>query len=362
MAKSQSPRVLGSPRAARPSSWPHRPRGRREDRRGRAAERRPPDRRGRAARARTPDVQHGRPGDGGDRMGQGRRASPPPPLSTWTTCAGNRYLGTLAPAPVAGPVAHRLEGADGDGGPFGRRPHAAPEHELLEAAGRLPRRGRELHERQRAVQARPRRRTLGVERPGYEISRGRERHADHAAGRGRHAAQPGLAELRAAASENRWVALVKAQARAEPRAGLRPAQLGRGGRRPLPRAEPEGQASWPGSGSASTASSPVEGDSTTNVEATAAAHLRPVLLRLPEGGRSVVVAGFREPEPTADVTAWTSRAGSSASSSRTSMPRSGDTRATTAGPRPKGRRGTTTGSPSPWAGASERPVLEAQFL
>ncbi len=233
-------------RVARPR--PHRlARLRGEDRRGRAQERRPPHGGGPRARARVPEFEDRRPGDGGDRVGQGCERRRGGPFRRGRS-AREPLHGFPRPGADRGPDAHRLGGPHGHGGALDRRPDAPPEHELLEEAGRVAGPGGELHERERALQARLR----GHARhraTGLRDHRVVERHAHLGARRRRHAAQHPVLELRPTVREPMGGPR-PGSGGAEPRAGLRPARRRGGGGRAIPRAEPEGQVSRRASGSA----------------------------------------------------------------------------------------------------------------
>ncbi len=204
---------------------------RREDRRGGAQERRPHHGRGRAGRAWALASVDGRRRNHRVRMGQGgerlRRGS------FRRGRSGRSPLPRLPGAgPRRGPAADRLEGGDRDRGPREHRPHATPGRQLLEAARRVLGRGGELHQRERALRAR--RRGQGRGRTArVRGQRGRERHGQLADRGGRHPAQPRVLELRSPLRESVGRP-GQGPGRAEPRARLRPARLGAGGRRALP--------------------------------------------------------------------------------------------------------------------------------
>ena len=101
-------------------------------------------------------------------MGQRSRASPPPPRSTWTTCTGAATW-ALVPGPVAGRMLIVWAGRTDTVELWTTHPHAPPEKEPLEAAGRLLDVGASYTSAS-ALFKLDLAGNLGVERPGYEVS------------------------------------------------------------------------------------------------------------------------------------------------------------------------------------------------
>ena len=158
--------------------------------------------------------------------------------------SGDRYLGTLAPGPAAGQVLIAWKGEEHTV----ELPRIVRMRRLYTSfwrrldgsldVGASYTSASELFKADLAG-------NIGIERPGLRGLAGRDLHAHHAAGRGRDAAQPRFARLRAALP-GPLGGPGQGPAGAEPRAGLRPAQLGGGGAAAATSCRDRRPGCWPG--------------------------------------------------------------------------------------------------------------------
>ncbi|HET7293295.1 MAG TPA: DUF481 domain-containing protein, partial [Vicinamibacteria bacterium] len=173
----------------------------------------------------------------------------------------------------------------GDGGALEHRAHPPPLHELLEAPGRLDRRRGQLYQRERAVHPRH-----GVERPGFEVSL--DASANFTTQPDADATQrANLSFGYARRFEDRWVALLQGKLEHNRELGfdLRSSATAGGGRF-LARSQRDRLLA--SAGISLNREKPVNGESTTNVEATAVLSYDRFAYDFPKIDVSVTLAGF----------------------------------------------------------------------
>ena len=195
---------------------------------------------------------------------------------------GNRYMGSLAPGPLPGQllIAWKGQTATVDQSTVVRIRRLNTS--FWKQARRLARPRGELHECQLALQSRLRGEPGGGA-TGPRADGRRQLHGQLPAGRGGHAPQRPLHRV-CPAVPGPLGCPGQGTARAESRAGLRPAQLGRGQRRPLSRPEPPGQPPHRPRPQPEPRA-PDRGRCQDEPRGHGPRTLRPLLLRFPEGGR-----------------------------------------------------------------------------